>query len=486
MSATARRAFVVAFFCALALASLRDLARLGDALPWRTMDEFPDFYCAGRALDAGASPYLYEPLHACEHAVSTATSFRAQLFRRDPAAAVPAPQPAYDFPPFMALAALPFERARAIYGAAIVVAVALTAAALAGTGVALETAAAALLLSAGYAALNTAQIVPFSLLALALSGFALSKGRDALAGICAALTAIEPSAGVPVFVATMVFVPRARWPAAITAAALALLAWRVAGGHTILTYVTAVLPAHAASEVRFPFQYSLTYALATLGAPHGVARAGGAASYVVLLAAGLWIARDAPRRFAARELTVFVPALCAVFAGPFVHQEELCLALPAALVLATKSQGIARSLSAIALCILSIPWILVWGAKQLFLASLFVCAALLARLRVAMPAALAGFFSIAAALYALELHPPHLPVPPASSSSQYAAGEIVEREWLAYTTARSTSDPLWFVVKIPAWAALLTLVAIAAGYGRALSAPASAVTRPSASISRRI
>jgi hypothetical protein len=471
---------------ALALASVRDLSRLGDALPWKTMDEFPDFYCAGWTLDRGVSPYAYEPLHACEHRVSTANSFRARLFRHDPAVAVPAPQPPYDFPPFMALAVLPFEQARAVYGAAILIAVVLSAAALWGAGIALDLAAAALLLSTGYTALNTAQIVPFSLLALALCGLALARGRDALAGIAAALTAIEPSAGLPVFIATILYAPRARWSALATALALALVAWRVAGGHVLLTYLTAVLPAHAASEVRFPFQYSLTYALAELGSPPELARLAGAVSYVALLAAGLWIACDAQQRFARREFLVFIPALCAVIAGPFLHQEELCFALPAALALATRTTGLARTLSAAALCALSVPWIVVWGSKQLFLASLFVCAVILLRLRVALPAAALTLCSVGAAIYALELHPPHLPVPPPSAAGTYAPSEIVEREWQAYTSGRSTRDPLWFVVKIPSWAALLTLLGIAAGYGRSRSAPASADSGATASTSRRI
>jgi len=485
VSARARGILVVAFISVLALGSLHDLSRLGDALPWKNMDEFPDFYCAGWTLDRGASPYGYEPLHACEHRVSTQESFRARLFRHDPAIAVPAPQPPYDFPPFMALAAVPFEQARAIYATAIVAAVALCAVALSGTGIGLDVSAAALLLSTGYTALNTAQIVPFALLALILCGLALARGRDALAGIAAALTAIEPSAGLPVFIATVAFVPRARWTAIATALALAFAAWRVAGAHVIATYLTAVLPAHAASETRFPFQYSLTYALTALGARPELARLAGVASYAALLAAGLWIARGAQRRFARREFFVFIPALCAVIAGPFLHQEELCFALPAALALATRTTGLARTLCAVALCALSIPWILVWGSKQLFLASLFVCAVILARLRVAVPAALLALCSIAAAIYALELHPPHLPVPPPSPASAYAPNEIVEREWQAYTGARSSNDPLWFVVKVPAWAALLTLLGVAAGYRRSRSAPASAEIG-AASTSRRI
>ena len=48
----------------LALAALRDVIRLGDASPWRNMDDFPDFYCAGWALNAKRKPV---PLRAASH-----------------------------------------------------------------------------------------------------------------------------------------------------------------------------------------------------------------------------------------------------------------------------------------------------------------------------------------------------------------------------------------------------------------------------------
>ncbi|HXO17760.1 MAG TPA: hypothetical protein VN909_06280, partial [Candidatus Dormibacteraeota bacterium] len=126
----------------LALAALRDVIRLGDASPWRTMDDFPDFYCAGWALNAKASPYLYEPLRACEHRVNTGDTFRGKLFAGNPGIAIPAPLPGYDFLPFMALARLPAGQARALDAAAILASVLLCALALAGLGIPLEVAAA--------------------------------------------------------------------------------------------------------------------------------------------------------------------------------------------------------------------------------------------------------------------------------------------------------------------------------------------------------
>jgi len=425
------------------------------------MDDLADFYCAGAALNQGESPYTYEPLRSCEHRVNVGTGFRAQLFAGNPSVAVPAPQPPYDFPPFRALARLPFSAARIIDAAAILACVALTAAALATLGIPLALAAAALVLSSAYASLNTGQIVPFALLALAICGVALSRGRDAPAGVLAVLVGVEPAAGLPVIAAMLLFVPRSRIAVVATGLALLLLSIATVGLRGVASYLSAVLPAHAASELHFPFQYSLSYALAHFGASDRAALAAGGISYVVLLAIGLILAPRAAAALQRRELLAYLPALCALIGGTFLHQEELCFALPALLVLTTRASGAYRVLGAFALCILAIPWILVWAAKQLFLASLAVCFVILDQLGIGLRRGLIVFCAVAAALYLFELHAPHLPAP-TTAPRLYAPSELIQGEWRDYTRARSTSDPLWFAIKLPAWIALLAALVMAA------------------------
>ncbi len=444
----------------LAIAALRDLSRLDGALPWKTMDEFADFYCAGSALDQHASPYTYEPLHNCEHLVNAGASLRERIFRANPAIVFPAPQPAYDFLPFMALARLPSGPARIVDGTAIAAAAAICAVALADMGVPLVVAAAALLLSVLFASLNTAQIVPFALLALVSCGWLLRRRSDALAGIAAAATAIEPSLGIPVMAATLLFVPRARATLVLTAATLALVAVRLVGERGLVQYVTGVLPAHAAAEIGFPFQYSLTYVLGYAHAPAATARLGGVLCYFVVVAIGLYAGRRAAAALERRELVALLPALCAVVGGAFVHQEELCFALPALLVLAASTHGRAQAVLSAALCVLAIPWILAWGMKQLFLASMFVCAVILLGLRVDRRSALLIFCAIGIALYLFQLHPPHLPVP-AAMTHPYPPAALAEAAWRDYTARRASSDVLWIAIKVPAWAALVTALAVA-------------------------
>ncbi len=460
-AAKLRRVLVGLLLVALGLAALRDFARLGDALPWRTMDDFPDFYCAGSTLDRGAGPYTYEPLRTCEHRVNAGPAFRGRLFASLPAIAIPAPQPPYDFPPFMAIARLPFPAARAIDAVAIVLAVVACVVAMTALGVPLPLAAAVFALSTAYASLRTGQIVPFALLALLLCGLALQRRRDGLAGVLAVLTAIEPTLGVAAVAATLLFVPRARLAALVTILCLALAATAVAGRSGVATYLTRVLPAHAASELHFPFQYSLTYLLGYFGMPGVPAQLLGALSYVAFVAAALWIAPRTSEALAQRALLVFIPALGCVIGGAFVHQEELAFALPALTILALETAGWARVASAAALCILSLPWIAIWGAKQLFLASLFVCAVILLSLRLRAREAWPIFLGIAAALYGFELFPPSLPVPAAGALHAYAPNELVQAAWRDYTEARSTHDFGWVAIKLPAWIALLAALWVA-------------------------
>jgi hypothetical protein len=460
-----RRFVLVLILLALGIAAVRDFSRLGAGLPWRTMDEFADFYCAGLAFDRGASPYTYEPLHACEHQFNTGQSNRGKLFAANPGVAVPAPQPPYDFAPFMALARANFSFARAIDAMAILLAVALSAIALTAIGIPLALSVAVFVLSTGYAELNTAQIVPFALLALVLCGLALERGRDRLAGVLAALTAIEPIVGLPVVVAIFLFVPRARLALAAALAGLLALACAIAGPKGFFEYLASVLPAHSQSELVFPFQYSLTSALATLGVTSMAARVAGIASYVLLLAAALVIAPRTSAQLQRRALIVFVPALCCVIGGSFLHQEELCFAIPAVTLLAWETSGRQRTIATVALCLLAVPWIAGWGAKQLFLACLLVVATILAQVRLELRASLITLCAIAAAIYAFELAPPKLPAP-SGMPNVYAASQLVSLEWRDYTALRSTHDPLWFAIKLPTWGALLASLAIAASISR--------------------
>jgi hypothetical protein len=239
----ASRGVLLVALALLAAAALRDVARLGDALPWRQLYDFAEFYCAGAALDAGADPYRYEPLHRCEHAVDTGS-----IYRNDPARVTPAPLPPYDFPPFMLAARLSYGTARQFDAVAIVAAVIAAIVAM-GALVPLEATALAMLLPAGYVLLNAGQVVPFALAALVFCGLALARGRDAFAGVLGALVTVEPHLGLPVCIALLLWLPRSRAPLVATAVVLLAIGASTVGIATTFEYVSRVLPAQAAAEI---------------------------------------------------------------------------------------------------------------------------------------------------------------------------------------------------------------------------------------------
>ncbi|MGB6601046.1 MAG: hypothetical protein WBE77_08170 [Candidatus Cybelea sp.] len=450
----ASRAVLLVALALLAIAALRDLARLGDALPWRQLYDFADFYCAGAALDRNEDPYRYEPLHRCEHSVNETAAYRA-----DPARVVPAPLPPYAFPPLMLAARLSFANARIVAAIAIAMTVGLSIWGLAIVTGRLDVAALALLLPAGFVLLNAGQVVPFALAALVFCGVALARGLDRVAGILAALTLIEPHLGLPVCAAVLCWLPHSRISLIASLFVLASVGLLLVGVAGAAEYVGRVLPGQALAETAYVYQYSLTYLLRMLGAPSGAALLAGELSYAAMAVFGVWLGRHVAQRLERRELLAYIPGACSVIAGPYVHMVDLSFAIPATMVLATSLRGRSRELAVAALCLLAVPWILVWISKRLFLASLFVVAALLWRLRANPALGLALFAGVAASIYLLELAPPAPLV--AITPGTFAAGDLAQAAWRAYVAQLGAASITWLAVKIPSWVALAAMVASA-------------------------
>lgn len=461
----ASRGVLLVALALLAIAALRDFARLGDALPWRQLYDFADFYCAGTALDRGADPYRYEPLHRCEHGVNASAPFRA-----DPGRVIPAPLPPYDFPPFMLAAHVSFTTARTIAAIAILCAVAVAVAALALVDIPIDVAALALALPAGYVLLNAGQIVPFALAALALCGAALARKRDALAGVLAGLTLIEPHLGLPVCAAAFAWAPRSRAALVATCAALAAIAVAVAGLPAIGEYVSRVLPAQAAAESGYAYQYGFTYLLRALGMPQVPALALGDASYAAALVGGIWLGGSVARTLGRREIVAYLPAAFSVIGGPYVHMVDLPFAVPAALSLATHLRGRDEAVATVALCLLAVPWIPVWIAKKLLLASAFVVAMLLVRLRAHTLVAIATVAAIVVAIYVAELFPPAALV---ATTGAFPASALAQQAWAEYVAQLGPASSAWLAIKLPTWIALAALVAVSISVVRTRRSPQS-------------
>jgi hypothetical protein len=241
---------------------------------------------------------------------------------------------------------------------------------------------------------------------------------------------------------------------------LAAIALVTAGVSESLEFLTRVLPAQAAAETNYVYQYSLTYLLHDAGLASRPSLVVGEISYAFLLVVGVWLARRTAQTLQRPELLAYVPAAFSVIGGPYVHMVDLPFAIPAALILTTALQGRARNIVAIALCLLAVPWILVWTTKKLFLSAVFVVAILLFRLHIGARVAVPTFVLIAASIYALELAPPAALVERVTAAS--APGDLAQRAWSAEVASISTTGIAWFLVKIPTWIALACVLLVCA------------------------
>jgi hypothetical protein len=92
--------------------------------------------------------------------------------------------------------------------------------------------------------------------------------------------------------------------------------------------------------------------------------------------------------------------------------------------------------------------------KKLFLAVVFVSAALLYRLRATPLIGVGVTVLIAATLYLFELHPPWLPTAQPLAATSYPAYALVQTEWRTVAQSLDAHDPLWLAIKLPGWCAL--------------------------------
>jgi hypothetical protein len=448
-----RRILLVVVLALLGVAALRDLSRLGDAAPLHRLYDFQDFYCAGTALDERGDPYRYEPLHRCEHSVNTTPGYRS-----DPNRVVPAPVPPYDLPPFAFVAHLDFGTARVLMATAIIAMFLLAVAGLALSGVPLDIAALALAFPAGYLLLDAGQIVPFALVALVWCGVALRRGNDVLAGVLGTLVAIEPHLGLPVVVALLVAVPRSRIAVIVTAICLAIVGEIATGNAIFSEYLFRVLPAQAGAETSYLYQYSLTYVLSTAHVPAPLALALGDLSYALTAVLGIAWGRRLAIHVGQRALIVFIPAATILLGGSYMHMIDLAMAVPAAALLSVSLPARSRAAAAIAVVLLSVPWIGVWITKKLFLAALFVVAVLSARLLGGV-AAFALVAIVAITIYGFELRPP---AGFAATTPPVAPDDLAQTAWAAYAAQLHSDAWAWLAIKVPTWCALIGIVAVAA------------------------
>jgi hypothetical protein len=422
------------------------------------MIDFRAYYCASLAQRQGRDPYFTASVHECE------SKTPAPYYRAPKNVTVPAPYPPYALAFFAPLTFLPFAVAAILWWIALVLSMLVAAYALARIArQPILVAWGALVLSLGLTSFWSGNVMPVAFAAIIVAALAVRRGRLAIAVPGLAIAMVEPQVALPAAIGLFVACSRARAALIVAAAVLGVISVTSCGVAQTLSYLTAVAPAHALSEVSRDNQYSLATVLAALGVPDLSAALAGSISYVLVSAVGVLVALRLARRFDEPSLTVLVPAAFSVLGGSFVHTGEIAVAIPACLLLFAQARAL-RPWLFIALILLVVPWMLATSAAM-FLAPVFPVAYVAHTLSRGDRAVTfgTGFVSFAFivglfALYSVHYAPigphPHLypPIDP----------RLAESSWRQFVLPNVTNRPVMWLLRLPTWAGLTIFAACAA------------------------
>jgi hypothetical protein len=422
--------------------------------------DFVAFYCGASVAASGADPYRVEPLRSCEHR-------NGRQFRPDSKLVVPAPLPSYAFAFLEPLTRLPYSIALALWTALLIAAYAVCVVMLVRfSGLSPPIVIAATALSVGFVSLFLGQLVPIALAALCLAARAVERERWYAAAACCALAAIEPQLALPAIAALFIARPAARIPLAAVACGLAGLSIVVLGIATNVEYLTQVVHAQVASEIARSDQLSPLAIAYRLGLSATAAASLGNLTYLLATALGVAFAIVVERRTGSRATLLFIPPAIALLGMPYIHAHHLAAAIPAALLLAGKTDWKAPAI--VAVFCLAIPWVVPYDQTPLLPFAALIVATLAAGLLRLTPlrAAALGCATFALMLGAQSLRIAPIP-PPTSAYAAVNGGELAQASWNVLIGASFHDNAaLLTILAIPAWAALIALALAAV---RALS-----------------
>ena len=431
------------------------------ALQWQVLartgfqaGDFRAFYCAGRVLTERGNPYRNGPLHACE-----ASNGPHLMFEKEPNVTVPAPLPGYAIAAFAPLSRLPFAVATGLWIALLAFATigaALLSARFLGTSPAVTVAAFGI--SVGIASVPFGEVVPIAICAICASAYFAWRGRWTAAALWAAAAMIEPHLGLPVCAALFVWSPATRVPLIAASAALGIFSLAVLGPAVNVDYFRSVLPAHALSEAARDTQFSLTGVLTSFGVKDVIAARLGMLEYLVVVAAGIYVAGLLARARRNDAFLACVPAAFAVFGGTFIHVTQIAAAIPAAMLLAESGGTRMRVAAMTGLLLLSVPWTMAWS-PALGIAPALPIAYLVWHYRqnvLATVAAAALAFLLLLGLsrsYGANLGSIGRAAAPSAIDRTYA-----EAPWRDFSLKTSTGSVASWLARVPTWGGLAVVV----------------------------
>lgn len=418
------------------------------------MGDYRSFYCAARAVVQHSDPYGDAPIRSCEVAQDP------MLFRTGNTSFVlPAPVPGYVALALEPLQTLPFEASAILFAFVLIASVVGAIVIFARLGLApWTTLLVAFAVPVLCVSVPTGELPPIALLGLALLSLGLAQKRPWVASVGFMFTMCEPQIGVAC--GAMACVISRRWilPFALTTIVLAALSVAAIGFAANVEYVGTVLPQHIYAELPKASQFSLSWVFHGLNVSDNLALSAGRVWYVLMLATACCLAVTAWAKEHARYAILAAPALV-VFGGPFVHLDQIGLAVPGALAVATLTRARHKTLSIVAAIALCAP--MLYGFSVPAFVPLLLCVTawigseyLGARIAGFRAAALYGAYFACAGMIALSVGRHDKPVV-ASTIIAPAA----QMSWAAYVRAVGTIDvwTLW-LFKLPTWFGLATTV----------------------------
>ncbi len=431
----------------------------GDRAGGWLMVDFRAYYCAASAQRAGENPYFVQSVHACESAPVP------PYYRAPAKVTVPTPYPPYALGLLYPVTFLPFGVAAILWWLVIAGSIVLASFALArvcaqpwlvGWN--------ALILSLGLTTFTDGNVMPISLAAIVVAALALQNARPAVAAVAIAIAMIEPHVALPAAVAIFIGYPKARIMLVAAAAVVGAISLAAGGIATNLEYLTAVVPAHALSEVSRDNQYSLSTIVAAFGASDAQAVLIGSISYVVMLAAGVLVGFRLAQRYDDPAFAALTPVAFSLLGGSFVHTAEIAAAVPACLLLYARTP-VHREAIVVVLILLAVPWMMATSIA-LILAPIFPVAYFAYTLggrdsTATLVATLASLMLIMSlfALYAtsgsavLVTHHVHPWLDP----------RLAEASWRDFVLNDSTNRPIMWFLRAPTWLGLIAFIACAIG-----------------------
>jgi hypothetical protein len=190
---------------------------------------------------------------------------------------------------------------------------------------------------------------------MAFAAWLAETGKPRAAGLAVLGTLVEPHVGLGACLAFAIAAREARLPMLAGAVLLAVVSIVATGWDLGLEYARVVLPRHAASEIAHQSQLSLTHLVHLAGFNDRIALEAGSFSFVAMLVAGVWLAVRLGRRSGFTGFTIALPPVFALIGGTYIHANQMCLALPAALLAFARFPAW-RVPAGFAVCLLAIPW----------------------------------------------------------------------------------------------------------------------------------